>query len=120
MTTRKIYDLAVKTGTYRDRDGNDKARWANVGAVLQMDDGSKLMLLDRWFNPAGVPILSDRDKGDRVMLSMFEPREDEQRGGGGRPPEPRREQQPQRGGGRPPADVGDLGDEIPFNKCWEV
>lgn len=71
--TRKIYDLAVKTDTYRDRDGNEKGRWQNVGAVLEFNDGGRAILLDRWFNPAGVP---NPDNRPNVMISMFEPKGD--------------------------------------------
>lgn len=71
--TRKIYDLAVKTDTYRDRDGNEKGRWQNVGAVLEFNDGGRAILLDRWFNPAGVPNPNNRPN---VMISMFDPKGD--------------------------------------------
>ncbi len=72
MGARKLYDLAVKTGTYTDRSGQDKGRWKNIGSVLQMDDGGKVILIDRSFNPAGVPF---RDGSDQIMVSMFEPKE---------------------------------------------
>ena len=66
MATRK-YDLAVKTGEY-ERDGQIKGRYLNVGVVLQGDDGM-FILMDPAFNPAGVP-----RKGNRVLISMFEPK----------------------------------------------
>lgn len=69
---KKLYDLAVKTGSYTDRNGQEKGRWQNVGSVLQMDDGGKVILLARWFNPAGVPF---RDGADQIMVSMFPPKE---------------------------------------------
>lgn len=71
---KKIYDLAVKTGEYQDRQGNKKGRWQNVGAVMQGDDGGKFIMLAKWFNPAGVPDLSGRG-GESILLSMFEPRQ---------------------------------------------
>jgi single-stranded DNA-binding protein len=70
--THKVYDLAVKTGTYTTRDGQEKGRWKNIGSVLQMDDGGKVILIDRTFSPAGVPNPENRDT---VMVSMFEPKE---------------------------------------------
>jgi hypothetical protein len=73
--THKTHDLAVKTGTYTDRSGNEKGRWMNVGSVLKTNDGGKVILLNRTFNPAGVP---NPDGRDTVMLSMFEPRDDKQ------------------------------------------
>ena len=72
MSTRKTHDLAVKTGTYTTRDGQEKGRWLNIGRVLEMDDGGRVILIDRTFNPAGVP---NPDGRDSVMVSMFEPRE---------------------------------------------
>lgn len=71
MATTKKYDVAVKTGSYTDRDGNEKARYENVGTVLQTDKGP-FMLLKRSFNPAGVPF---KDGGDTIMLSFFEPKD---------------------------------------------
>jgi hypothetical protein len=50
---QKIKDLAVKTGSYvTTRDGDTKGRYENVGSILQMDDGSKIILLKRCFNPS--------------------------------------------------------------------
>lgn len=67
----KVYDLAVKTGEYTTGGGEKKARWQNVGAVMEKNDGGRFIMLDRTFNPAGVP---NPDNGDRVLLSMFEPK----------------------------------------------
>lgn len=75
MPARKLYDLAVKTGSYTDREGKEKGRWQNIGSVLQMDDGGKVILLSRWFNPAGVPF---KDGSDQIMVSMFPPKDAEQ------------------------------------------
>ena len=73
MATKKVYDLAVKTGSYTGSDGKDKGRWQNVGSVMQTDDGGKFIMLSRWFNPAGVPDLNGKG-GESVLLSMFEPK----------------------------------------------
>ncbi len=69
---KKIKDLAVKTGSYTDRNGETKGRYENVGSILQMDDGSKMMLLKRSFNPAGVPF---KDGSDQIIISMFDPKD---------------------------------------------
>lgn len=68
----KLYDLAVKTRTYKDSAGNDKAVWKTVGSVLETKNGGKVILLDRTFNPAGCPADEGRDT---VMISMFEPKD---------------------------------------------
>lgn len=103
MATTKLYDLAVKTGEYQNNNGETKARYENVGAVMRNDNGQFLML-KRTFNPAGVP--GDRDT---VLISMFEPR---QRDGGQR----------QQGGGYnaggQPSNHDMGGDDIPFAKEW--
>lgn len=80
MAARKLYDLALKTGSYTDRNGEEKGRWKNIGSVLQMDDGGKVILIDRSFNPAGVPF---RDGSDQIMVSMFPPKDQQQQSGGG-------------------------------------
>lgn len=68
---KKVYDLAVKTGTYEVSPGQTKGRWVNVGAVMEMPDGGRFIMLDRTFNPAGVPDLSGKGS-DSVLLTMFE------------------------------------------------
>jgi len=66
--TKKVYDLAVKVGSY-DKGGETKNRYLNIGAVLQKDDGGKFILLDRTFNPAGVP---NPDGKSTIIISLFE------------------------------------------------
>lgn len=76
MATRKVYDLAVTVGHYTDNAGTEKSRYQNIGVVLQKDDGGKFILLDRSFNPAGVPF--DGSKGNTILVSMFEPKDGQQ------------------------------------------
>lgn len=78
-------DLVVKTGSYTDRDGNEKARFENIGRLMEGKDGPYL-LLKRTFNPAGVSVEPGRDS---IIVSVFEPREQ-----GGRSPQT--QQAPQR------------------------
>ena len=73
---QKLYDLVVKTGSYTDRQGNEKARWLTVGSMMEKD-GNKFIMLARTFSPAGVPDLSGKGS-DSVLVSMFEPKEREQ------------------------------------------
>lgn len=70
MASKRKYDLAVKNGTYQVQ-GEQKNRYVTVGSVLERDDGGMFILLERWFNPAGIP---DDGKGS-VLLSCFEPRD---------------------------------------------
>lgn len=76
---KKLYDLAVKTGEYKDSTGAMKGRWQNIGAVMQNDDGGKYIMLSKWFNPAGVPDLSGKNAtNESILLSMFPPKDGQQ------------------------------------------
>jgi len=68
----KLYDLAVKTGEYRDSSGATKGRWQNVGAVMKGDDGGQFIMLAAWFNPAGI---TRKDGSESILVSCFEPRQ---------------------------------------------
>lgn len=68
----KLYDLAVKVGSYTDRDGKEKNRYQNIGVVLQGKDGP-FLLMNRYFNPAGVPCDPEKDS---IIVSMFKPRDE--------------------------------------------
>ena len=72
MASSKKYDIAVKTGSYTNAQGEEKGRYENVGAVMSGDNGP-FLILKRTFNPAGVP---NPDGRDTVILSLFEPREE--------------------------------------------
>jgi hypothetical protein len=102
----KLYDLAVKTGTFTNRNGEEKGRWKNIGAVIETKDGGKVILMDRTFNPAGVPVEEGRDQ---IMFSMFVPKDDQDQQGQGQQqqqqaPRPQQRQQ----------SADDLTDDIPF------
>jgi hypothetical protein len=101
LATKKIYDLAVKTGEYTNGQGETKGRYLNVGAIMQKDDGGKFIMLERTFNPAGVPNPENRSN---LLLSMFPAKE-----GDGQ------QQQQSSAQSRPaPAPTGDFDDDIPF------
>ena len=61
--SKKVYDLAAKIG---------EKNWLNVGAVLEKDDGGRFIILERSFNPAGVP---NPDNKSSLIISMFEPKQ---------------------------------------------
>lgn len=63
---KKVFDLAVKTGEYQ-KDGETKNRYQNIGSIMENDNG-QFMILDRTFNPAGVP---NPDNKSSVIVSMF-------------------------------------------------
>lgn len=67
---KKLYDAAVKTGSYTDNTGTQRNRYENIGVVMEGDNGPYLML-KRTFNPAGVPGNADRDS---LIVSLFKPK----------------------------------------------
>ena len=97
----KLYDAAVKTDEYQDRQGQTKGKWTNVGSVMRGDDGKMFLLLDRTFNPAGVR--NPENRGN-VLVSFFDPKAPEQQ------QEQRQEQRAAQGHAR----QNDMDDEIPF------
>lgn len=98
MAISKKYDVAVVTGKYTDNTGASKNRYMNIGAVMQGDNGP-FLLLDPMVNLAAVP----REPGkDRVICSLFEPRQD------GQQQAPATRQAPQRQAPAP------MDDDIPF------
>lgn len=62
--TKKTHTLAVKVATYT-KDGQQKNRYAYIGAILTGKYGP-FMLLEKTFNPAGVDC-----EGSQVKISMF-------------------------------------------------
>ena len=70
---KKIYDLAVVTGSYKNQAGENKNRYLTVGAVMENDKG-KFIFLNRSFNPAGVP---SKEGSESIIISMFAPKEKE-------------------------------------------
>ena len=108
----KTHDIVAKVGEYTDRQGNTKARYENVGALMQGDNGPFIMM-KRTFNPAGLP----QDGRDNALLSCFEPRDDQQGGNNGNRQQSARQssydaQRPS-GGGRGYSDGIDES-EVPF------
>ena len=108
MGYKKTYELAVKTGSYTDQQGREKARWQNVGLIMENEEGKKMILLNRTFNPAGVPY-KDGLQTETVALSMFPPKE---RGDGDSPMSADQVKQRISRNPKPPAE--DLGEDIPF------
>jgi hypothetical protein len=65
---KALKDLAVKTGEYQ-KNGVTKGRWMNVGKLMASDDGGEFIILNRAFNPAGIPNPEDRDT---LLISCFD------------------------------------------------
>lgn len=115
---KKVRDVVVKVGEYQDRNtGETKARWKNVGALMKNDeDNSYFIMLERTFNPAGVPNPENRES---VLLSCFVPQEQRQQGSTQSAPAQQQAVDPQaptdptpQGGGAMPDDEVPFGPEV--------
>lgn len=69
----KLFDLAVVVGSYQ-QGGETKFKWKTVGALIEGKGNKQYIMLDRTFNPAGVPDMEGRG-GDQIVMSLFEPKE---------------------------------------------
>lgn len=76
MSAKKIKDLVVSVGKY-ESNGKTKNRYVNVGMVLQKDDGGEFILINRYFNPAGVP---NPDGKDTILVSSFDVKDGQEAG----------------------------------------
>jgi hypothetical protein len=92
MATTHLKDLVAVVGTYKDRDGNDKKQYRNIGKLLRNENGD-FLVMDRTFSPAGMP-----GSDSQVFLSLFDPK-------------PR---DGQRNNQSPQPQGGDIDDEVPF------
>jgi len=68
MGFKKTKDLAVVTGSYM-KDGASKNRYQNVGYILEDEKGAKMIMLNRSFNPAGVPF---KEGSDTIIVNQFD------------------------------------------------
>ena len=71
MKLAKLYDLGVKVSSYKDKNGDNKAKWENIGAVFKTEDGSMFMSLKATFNPAAI---KRKDNDENILVSMFKPK----------------------------------------------
>lgn len=110
---KKIRELVVKVGEYQDRNtGETKARWKNVGALMKNEeDNSLFIMLEKTFNPAGVPDEANRAS---LLISCFMPKEDDRQQGGGNQGHGGGYDQSSRDHHQGGAPSRDLDSEIPF------
>lgn len=62
MAMKKTHDAVYAGEKYTDREGNEKTRYVNVGALLQRDDGSMTLKLE------AVPV------GFNGWINFYEPK----------------------------------------------
>lgn len=71
---KKIYEVVAKTREWTDKNGEKKGNWLNVGSIWKNDEGDPWLVLNRHFNPAGMPFDPARDT---ISLSLFKPKPQE-------------------------------------------
>lgn len=62
---KKVYDAAVSTGEYTDKNGETKKRWVNVGVVMENENGNLSMKMET------IPV----GPGWSGWISFFPPKE---------------------------------------------
>ncbi len=67
----KKFDMVVKSGEYQS-NGQTKARWKTIGAVMDDGKGGMYAFIDATFNPAGV---ARKEGSESIMVSFFEPKD---------------------------------------------
>ena len=69
--SQKKFDLMYIGGRYTE-SGEEKAVWKKAGALFHGEKGKDYILLNRAFNPAGVPMQKLGE--ENVMISLIEPK----------------------------------------------
>ena len=67
--------LVVANGSYTNKDGVEKTRWVNIGALHQKDDGKQFVTIDRHINLAGFQKKDPLET--RVFAQLFDPEKKE-------------------------------------------
>jgi len=104
---RATHNLSVKVGEYTNNQGETKGRWKNVGRMIEADDGSNYLIMDRTFNPAGV---INPDNRDAITISLFEVEEQQ----AAAPQQAPQRAAPQRAAAVAPVPAQGPDDDIPF------
>jgi hypothetical protein len=108
--------LSAVVGEYTGKDGQQKAEWVNVGALIIGKNGKQYALLDPSVNLAGVLVKQNvlahkrgEQPSDMIMTSVFEDESNQQapaQQGGYQQPQQPQYQQPAQGGYQQPQQGG--------------
>ena len=88
---QKVFDLAVKTGTYTDNQGQEKGRWMNVGAVFKNDQGQVSIKLEAiptgdwngWISAFEPKQRNNQQQGQQQSTGSYNGQQQPQQGQGG-------------------------------------
>lgn len=97
MAMKKTHDAVYAGEKYTDREGNEKTRYVNVGALFTRDDGSMTMKLE------SIPV------GFNGWVNFYEPKDKDG-------DKPARERPQRTSGGANQARGGNPDDDIPFRR----
>lgn len=95
----KKYDITVKTGTFTDRNGEEKGRYENIGEVHANKEGNFYARFNA-FRLLGIAMAGIAKGDDSIMASLFAPRGDDAK--------------PQATSQAPARRDADFDDDIPF------
>lgn len=68
-TVTKVQNIAVKTGKYTDKDGQERGRYLNIGTLITMSDGRQYGTL------TAMPLTFVPDKDGRCTFGVFDRRD---------------------------------------------
>ena len=69
----KKYDMAVKTGSYKDKDGMDKNRYETIGGVHSSKNNDGHFAVLNTVRILGIAQMAIARGDDSVMVSLFQP-----------------------------------------------
>ena len=105
-------DLVIKTGTYTNKNGEEKGNYVKVGTILQSNDGGEYALLEPTVDLAGCLAMQNmmnhkagKQVRSNLIASIFDRNKQQQQA----PQQPQQSQQ----AAPPPQDP--LSDDIPFS-----
>lgn len=69
--SKKQADLCVAIGSYKDRNGEEKVQWENIGVEMVGEDEKSFLLLKPWINLAGIP----HEANKHIVVHRFFPKQ---------------------------------------------
>ena len=71
MASKPTHRITIRTGAYKDRDGNEKFRSKEVGTVFAKDDGSRFIMFDATFLSPSLNQIANKEGQDRIPLGVW-------------------------------------------------
>ena len=71
MASKPTHRITIRTGAYKDRDGNEKFRSKEVGTVFAKDDGTRFIMFDATFLSPSLNQIANKEGQERVPLGVW-------------------------------------------------